>query len=478
MLDRLLLVALLFVPSIARGESVCIGRDGTAGTLDGIGEIAKLHRRGCFAVEARETGRTKVVVSTDGVVVPLWVADTALLYELAESVDLTGRDGSAWGRILSGAPVIIEDLDGDTAIVRVTEGRLQPRFRVERGQLLPAARWPKPDPDDGPDRPFPEALFPAPPQGTSLRAPDGGEVIASVLPPPFDRDDVLLDWTQGRLRFQPLEDHGEYARIRVVAPTMWVEGLSYTREYLTEPGEDWQGWDPQEGWKAPATFTPPLREAVDKDAPLYGVAKGERIGTLRGLARFDVVEEDGNWVKITHRWPEGALTGWVDKRRVTKEGKELGKPITPARPSALVLTLPPKVAWLNPGPEPAPDAEPNAKPDPLRHLTDPEFDALPMQLLVREHAGALRIAYARDLRKDPTASGMAVAKLVVDETGQIESVEMTEVTVPKGEALQALADLLATVVFPERKLKKSKKDPKDYRLAVELRVIFVTAPRQ
>lgn len=492
-------VAVLSGATPALAGSVCVAKDDTPvapTTVEGqaVSSIGFLAAGRCYGVLERLESRTRVFVKAPGFEGEVEIRDDDLLQVLAEDVRLTlGPKEEPWGLALAGTAVAIEGRGADGgSIVRTVDGRVQARFWVEEGAMLPAEIWPEVEPDEvHPGGDWPAGLHALPPASTVLSGTTGTR--ASVGEPLFDVPSVIADAALGALRYNIIEETDFDALVQIVGPTVWVQGsttdLDWRRRTIADEEEteerkdraDWDGWNERKGYQITPPKAPQNREIGNKDAPLSLDAKGDRFATLKSFARVDIIDTDGSWHKVTHVWPGGLMTGWLDKRRLTKEGKEKPPPPVVIPPAAVVTVAEPVITWLDKGPESEVDEEGNPKLDEegnpvidpnVTHVAEPEYTAPWLRRGIREQVARLRFLYGRQVARDLKQSGDVVVRLLVAEDGTVEESELVEVTFVEDEILAMIGATLEALELPEREIKKARKDKKDYRIEVKVTVSF------
>ncbi len=492
-------VAVLSASTPAFAGSVCIAKDDTPiapATVVGqaVSSVGFLSAGRCYGVLERLDSRTRVFVKAPGFAGEVEVRDDDLLQVLAEDIPLTlGPKEEPWGLALAGTAVAIEGSGADGGkIVRTVDGRVQVRFWVEEGAMLPAEVWPALEPDEVfPGGDWPTGMFALPPASTVLSGTTGTR--ASVGQPLFDVPSVIKDAALGALRYNVVQETEFDALVQIVGPTVWVQGgttdLDWRRRSIADEEDpevrtdraDWDGWNERTGYRITAPTAPQSREIGNKEAPLSLEAKGDRFAQLTAFARVDITDTDGSWHKVTHVWPGGVVSGWIDKRRLTKEGKEQAPPPVVIPPAAVVTVAEPVIAWFDKGPEFAVDDEGNPKldkegnqvidPD-MTHLVEPEYTAPWLRRAIREHVARLRFLYGRRVARDLKQSGTLVVRVLVAEDGTVEESELIDVTFEDDDLLALIGASLQGLELPERTIKKSRKDKKDYRVEVKMGISF------
>ena len=500
-----LTLALVLAPVAAHAGSVCIAKDDTPfapATVAGeaVSSVGFLAAGQCYGVLERLDSRTRIFVKSPTFEGEAEVRDDDLLQILAEDIDLTlGPGEEPWGLALAGTAVAIEGPGADDGhIVRTLDGRMQVRFWVEEGAMLPAEVWPEIEPDEvDPGGDWPDGAHALPPVSTVLSGTTGTR--ASIDVPLFSAALVVKDTGLGSLRYNIVEETEFDVTAQVIAPTVWVQGsttdLDWRRQSIADPENekerqdkaDWEGWDDRKGYQITPPTAPQPREIGNKEAPLTLEAKGDRFAQLNSFARVEVVDEDGSWLKVKHVWPGGSVTGWLDKRRLTKEGKEQAPPPVVIPPGAVVTVHPVEIAWIDKGPEseldddgnPKLDDEGNPVIDPnVTHTEDPVYTAPWLRREIRERIARLRFLYGQRVAKDPKQSGDVTVRIVVTEDGLFEEWDLVDVTWLDDDCLALIRGLIEpyaaeeSEVRPERKIKKSRRDKKDYRVEVKMKISF------
>jgi len=518
----LLSSTLTLAPGLAVASSVCVAKPNTPIVPSlAVGEsepVGYLDHRQCFGVLSREGDKTRILAKGGGFQAEAELPDDALLYELAEDIPMTLKEGEEpWGLALAGTGVAIEKVVDGGWVVATVDGRVTARFLVEEGAMLPASSWPSLDPDEvHPGGKWPKAEHPLPPTAVALSGKSGTR--ASVSAPLFALDDVLTDPAIGALRYSVVDADAERPeRVRIVGPTFWVVGtvqdIDWRRESLAvaddgddydEDGvrDDFDGWDDVAGYAVVAPSAPAPREIASKTSPLAFEAKGERFADLAPGARVSVLEEDKPWLKIEHSWDGGVVRGWVDKKRLVKEGKESAAPAVPLPKATVVKVGEATVEWVDKGPEFKTDkeGEPVLDKDGAKvidenetHVEGPEYEVAWLRRALRDRTDRLRFFYGQLLSRKSTAAGTMTLSLVIAEGGTValeEPVEDEEKTkgapeeepkpllewevtgIDDEDLIELVQTALDEVPMPPRKLKKSRRDKKDYRLKVGIQVTF------
>ena len=471
-LASLLALPALLLPSLAHAETVCIARDDAgfapkAPEAERPAPVGTLHKRACYSVVERFTDRTRIWVSSvDGFQGEVEVKNDDLLQVLLDDVVLRDeRDGEPWGVVLSGAGVVVDGLaGGDMLQVSLVEGRVDVDFVVSSDDVYYGERWPEPDPDDVADGEWPEATLPIPPTPTELRSPDGRVTRAHITPPAFEVRDILLDPARGELRFAREEGEHEVT-VTVVAPTMWVRGTTSKIDWREEPID---GWDPSKSAPASATLPTGSRQVADHAAGIAAEAKGAQFGELKPGTRVTVVSEEKGWMQATAPWSGGRVQGWIEKKRLYKEGKET--PQTPQTASIAFIALGQSIVrWVDETGHVATEETPDFEPHDLVITVDP------VRAAILSRTDELRLAWARVLEKAPTATGEVALRIVVAPSGEILEAGLPKTTLSAEAINKRLVELVGTALFEEREVprKRRRSDPDlDWNVEIWLQLTF------
>ncbi len=469
MLLRTLLL-LLLVPAPAAAETVCISRDGVpfaraAPENERPAPIGTLKKRDCYASVGRIGDRSRIFITGEqGFRGEADVATRDLLHVLLDDVDLRATpDDEPWGKVLSGTGVTIVGVAGsDKLRVQLVEGRIGVEFVVDAEDVFPAESWPEPDPDDVADPPWPEATLPLPPAATQLMAgPIGSKVHASVAAPVFEVGDLLLDPARGELRFARLEQGEHEAKVVVVTPTLWVQGWVTKLEWREDVPAG--GWNPLKGAKKPGFPPVPARQLGVKPSKFAIAPKGDVVGELLPGTRLTVAENEKGWSKIQAQWVGGSVEGWIETKRLQKEGKE-DAVVLPTVPIAAVAVGQKAVTWM---------AEDGHKEEGKEHELVITPDVLPGHVLAS--IDRLRLAWAKVLEQDPKASGDATIRLLVAPSGEVLETGLPVSNLPSEELNKAVLAAVEGVQFEERKVprKRRRSDPDlDWNVQVWMQLIF------
>ena len=440
---RLLLAALFLcmaVPAQA-DDTACIAQDMTPFQATGSVQ-GRLSGGGCYAVLGRDDTHTRLwVTGQSGFQGEVSVLSNRLAYILVDDVDLRLSEGDEpYGQILSGALVALESTPaGGLWVARSLEGRVHARFLVSADDIYPAAGWVIPDPEDAADGGWPEATLPLPPESTILTAaPDVLDVRAAIDAPLFHVEDLLNDPAFGQVRLS-LEEVRDYdARVRLVGPTLWVEGWVTDIDWRSEPPEE--GWDPDAG-RPTTVMRPPLpREVGTKGADLFSSVKGDKVGKLQPGARLRVLANEGRWLEIESRWEGGEIRAWLETKRLVKEGKESTASHDFRRMASVSLGKM-GLKWD--------EAE--------GHEEEPELELIAAQHAVRAWIDRLRWIYAGLLREKPMLSGNLTVRLLVDPSGKILEASVPLDKLGSMNLSAAVLVGLEGLEFPKRKVPRRRR---------------------
>ena len=471
-LISLLALLPLLLPSLAHAETVCIARADAgfapkAPEAERPAPVGTLHKRACYSVVERFTDRTRIWLSSaDGFQGEVEVKNDDLLQVLLDDVDLRDEaDGEPWGQVLSGAGVVVDGLaGGDMLRVSLVEGRVDLGFVVSADDVYYGERWPEPDPDDVADGEWPEGTLPLPPTPSELRSPDGRATRARIGTPLFEVRDLLLDPARGELRFAREEGEHEVT-VTVVAPTLWVRGTTSKVDWREEPSG---GWPPNKSAPAPSTLPTGSRQVGDHAAGISSEARGPQFGELKPGTRLTVISEEKGWMQVTVPWSGGRVQGWIEKKRLLKEGKEA--PQTPQAATIASIALGHTIVrWANETGHVATEEAPDFVPHDLVLTLDP------LQGALLDRADELRLLWARVLETAPTASGEAALRILVAPSGEILEAGLPKTTLAAEAINKRLVELAGAAVFEERPVprKRRRSDPDlDWNIEMWLQLSF------
>jgi hypothetical protein len=450
------LLPLLLTTPAAAADTVCVGvPDAQVSATAAEGEhpaaVGTLAPRQCFAVTARTPGRTRIFVNAPkGFTGDLEIADASLAWVLVDDADLRhDPKEEPWGHLLSGALLQVERrLGSDMVMVRTLEGQLSVRFVVPETGIFPAAAWSEPDPDDRPRGAWPTAtLAPLPVPGNIWSRSMGGEVRAILGGPMLEIRDLALDPGQGELKWEPVKKTTSDLQARLVQRNLWVEGFLHEIEWRADVPP--LGWPPEAGTTKKPIAALPTREIGETAAPISRAVKGKPFGQLPSGTRVEVSEEDGNWVGVEARWFGGSVKGWIEKKRLVKEGKESAAPASPQRWAQVGLSDP-TLEWATPE----------------GHDTPAELDTTVLIRGLRDAMPSLRRAYAKALSRKPDATGLVTLKLVVDPSGAITDATAPVATFDDAEFRDLALAIVKTQPLPKRKVVRKKNGPTDWNIVV------------
>lgn len=441
-------LSLCVASTVHAADTVCIGFDKTAfaaGSERGAA-AGHLDARQCFAVAHRGEGSTRIFLHAAGAFRgEVEVPNDKLAYVLVDDTELRlDPKEPPWGRIVGGTIVVQEGAAEGDLVVRPADGRVRPRFRVADTALYPAEIWPYPDPKEPTPPQWPQGLLVAPPvPGTLQSTAAGGSVRVEVGSPSASIDVLQRDPGRGVVRFDVMERDGTDLQVRIQTQHLWATGWVPELDWRNEPPAE--GWDP--GMVAPVgpAFVTPAREIGSTGAPISRAVKGEPFGELLPGARVDVGDADGSWVGVTARWPGGAVSGWIQKKFLVKEGKE--QPAPPVAPRIAALSLGEvSTQWeLADG-----------------HEASPVIDTTPIRKRLAEHTPGLRWSYAQVLATDPKAAGLVTVRLLVDPAGKLLECSVPAATLQDEALHQAALAAFRDLSFEKRKVVKKKGGPADF----------------
>lgn len=419
--------------------------------------VGSLEARSCWTVLDRQAGRTRIwVAPAQGFQGEVEVSDRALAWILVDDVPLRlePADEPA-GEVLSGAVVAIEkELGGDFVIARVLEGRVGARFLVNSDDLFHATSWPQPEVGVEPDAGWPVASLPLPPaEATIARTPGGRDALARIRPPLFHLDDVLLDPAQGIARVEYLERAEHEARVRIVAPHLWVEGWVTDLDWRDVPPV--AGWDPAAGAAAPRIRSSGGRQMGSKAGELSLEAKGEPAGQVQPGTWVLAGEESGGWLQVTVPFEGGLAAGWIEKKRLQVEKKQDPVPESRVGRVAMVTVGNTAVQWAT---KDGHEGEPELAADLVRGLAVSRIDEL-------------RLGYARALALEPDKKGEVVVRVVVDKDGIVLERSVAVDRLSCDQVTAAMEPVLDAMSFPAREIPR-KQAKLDHNLVVWLQYLF------
>jgi len=418
----------------------------------------------------RGEGRTRFWLrSADGFQGEVEVADTVLAHVLVDDVALRSEPNEEpFGKVLSGALVALESIPGsELSLARTLEGRVELQFLVSVDDVFPAQSWPLPDPDDEPGSSWPTAALVPPPEATKLLNQRAGTgVRARIQPPLFSVEDLRQDPAMGQLAYEVLDEEEGAAHVRIVARSFWIDGwVSSASSWAAEPPA--RGWDALEGLPAATGAAPLPREVGSKGAALSLEPKGASVGELRPGARVRVVESQGGWLDVSCVFQAGEVRGWIEKKRLVREGKESEAAIRIDRVAAVHVDKA-VATWVEPEGHTTPAEEEGADPLPVA----PELDVDPLFLHLSTGLQALQWAYSEETRSRELDGDITV-RLVIDAKGNV-----TETSVPVDKLdNEALRDrVLAQVAgleFPARKVPRRRRGQPALDWTIQLWLQFV-----
>jgi hypothetical protein len=447
-----LMAVSLLLPSSSAADSVCVAVDSIPLTTPG-GEtvVGTLHKRTCHGILERLDGKMRVWVTNDTFQGEALIERKAVLHLLLDDVDLVQEEGGAsFGRVLSGTPVLVKSFDGDTVRVRTVEGRVAVEFVTESDAVFPTQQWPRPDAEEEPPPDWPTTDRVVPPVGGRITVDAAGfDELAKVSIPYYSVEEILLDPAMGRIGFEMLEQTDLDARVRLVTPTLWIEGYADALEWREDPPAG--GWNPMHGMTPLAPWVPAARQLGSKAAPLSHEPKGRPFGKIVEGARITVNNEEKGWMNVTAAWPGGDVSGWVQKKFVLREGKEeAAKPVP--RPLAVVGLWQMARQW-----EDATGHEEEETEEGVSEVPEPEVDLESVRRQITDRLATLRLLYAGLLARDPTTTGTLTGRVVVDPEGKIIQAHLPEGSLREPGLQKALVAILEGLAFEAREVPRKKR---------------------
>lgn len=504
MSDSLRLSCLIFSLSLccaigdARAEDVCIGKNNAqadiprAVVVEGSRVLGTLEHRRCYPVMERLDGHTRIFVAgDDGYHGEVEVSNSVLAHVLTDDVEMRLEpDGEVFGRALSGALVFVSP-HRDEELFRATlvEGRLRAQFLVEVDDFYPAQSWPLPDPEEFAGANWPEASMPLPPDGEGLLdEPQGMTVRAEITTRLGLLSDLHNDPGLGQWRMSVLQEEDGARKVRIVGPTAWADGWVLGRKWLADVPAD--GWAALDGFPATQTASGGVREVGKKPASLHLAVKGPVLGALQPGARVDVMASEKNWLKVRSRWDGGEVSGWLEKKRLVKEGKEGPLKVRVEKVSAVRLARS-ALQWMTPEDhrEEVPVEEPvdassagvvdgeaaeEAEPEVQTRIPDPELNIDPALSRLRESMPRLQWLYAQALSKKPELRGETTVRLVVDLKGELEEKGIFSSNLDEQSIGELISADLEELSFEKRRAPRRKRGEakKDWRIVVWVQYAF------
>jgi hypothetical protein len=443
--------ALVLLPSAARADSVCIASDSVPITNPGTKAVhGSLEKRSCHGVLERLDGLFRVWVTGSTFQGESLINDSDVLHLMVDDADLRRtKDGEVFGRVLSGTPVRVLRRDGDTVLVRTVEGRLDAEFVVESDAVFPTETWPSPDEEEEPPGDWPVPERSVPPKGGKITADSAGlDVVATLGTPIYDVRDVLLDPASGAVGYSVVEQSELDVRVKVITPTIWVEGYAGGLEWREDPPVG--GWNPVEGLTQRPPWVPAPRQIGSKDAEITSVAKGESFGKLPAGARVSVQAEEKGWLSVSAAWPGGSVQGWVQKRSVLKEGKEEAASAV-SHPVAAVVIWQMARQWEDV------TGHEEENEDGVMETPEPEVDLDAVRRGLTDQFSLLRVVYARLLQRSPDSAGTLTGRILVDAEGTILKAHLPEGSLREPALQEALVSMLEGLTFEPREIPKKKR---------------------
>ncbi|MBJ95389.1 MAG: hypothetical protein CMP23_13080 [Rickettsiales bacterium] len=495
MFSLLLISALVLGTGTAMAESVCIARSGTVMDLpraivaEGSRMLGKLDHRRCYPVMERLDGVTRILVSEKrGFHGEVEVADSALAQILTDDIEMVSKEGAeVFGGVLSGALVVVESEPGSSdQLATLVEGRLGARFLVGVDDVYPAQKWPVPDPDESGGASWPVAELPLPPTADGLLDdPMGMQLRAELRSPSFAVTELRNDPGLGLWRMNVQERTEEAARVQIVGPTAWAEGWVVGSAWTREPPV--AGYEGLSGLVVTAPQLGGPREVGAKPAPLYRGPKGVRVGALQPGARLEVLAAEKGWLEVVCRWEHGEARGWVEKKRLVKEGKE--GPIQHRFEGVAGVHLArTALQWMSPE-DHREEREIAAEPSVLESgeseqrrlesfVPEPKLEISAALARLRSSLPRLQWLYAQGLLMKPALSGEVTVRVVVDPTGEILEAGVFSSSFTDQAVADQIATDLSALSFDRRRLPRRKRgQPKrDWRVIFWAQYLFSPAP--
>jgi len=487
----------MVVVSPARAENVCVAKPSSqmdaprALGADGARALGSLGHRRCYSVMERMDRHTRIWVGSEGgfqgeVEVP----NDVLAHVLTDDIEMVLEPGGeVFGKALSGAIVLVSPHpEEDLLRATLVEGRMRARFLVAVDDVYPAQSWPMPDPDEGPDGDWPEADLPLPPSGDGLLDdPTGMQLRAELLKPLARLDDLRNDPALGEMRMALLESREGARKVRLVGPTAWAEGWVVSSGWRKDVPAT--GWDSLAGFPSAPIPKAGARQVGSKPAPLHLGVKGAKFGSLQPGARVDVLATEKSWLQVRSSWSGGQVSGWLEKKRLVKEGKEAPLKAAVERVSAVTIS---RVAlqWQTPEDhreevkgEPVPavaakaEGEPVPAPEPKTYIVEPELGLDSMLSHLNQSMSRLQWLYGQVLDKTPTAGGEITVRLLVEPSGAVAEGGIYSASIDD-EAIQAVISAdLAELSFEKRRIARRKRGTpvRDWRIQAWVQYVFNSA---
>lgn len=492
-LSLVVLSLLLCDPASAWADDVCIAKPNVQVDLpralatEGSRVLGKLDYRRCYPVMERLDEHTRIFVAGEsGFHGEVEVSNAALAQVLTDDIDMMLEPGGAvFGKALSGALVFVAPHPSQEFLrATLVEGRIRAQFLVEIDDVYPAQSWPAPDPDELPGSNWPAAAEALPPSADGmLDEPQGMGLRAEILAPLSDVADLRNDPGLGQWRMSSLEQGERARKVRIVGPTAWAEGWVQSSTWMKEPPA--AGWDAVAGFATGRGASGGVREVGKKPAPLHLAVKGAVLGSLQPGARVDVMATEKKWLQVRCRWQGGEVSGWIEKNKLIKEGKEGPLKARVEKVSAVWLARS-ALQWLSPEDHreevPADEAElaapeasaqsqqegEAAEPAVQTRIPEPELDIDPVLRRLRESMPRLQWLYARALSKTPQLDGEITVRMVVDAAGKVEEKGIFSSSIDEKDIAARITADLEDLSFEKRRTPRPKRGQakKDWRVIV------------
>jgi hypothetical protein len=489
----IVLSLVLCEPGSAWAADVCIAKPNAQVDLpraiitEGSRVLGTLEYRRCYPVMERLDKHTRIFVAGEfGFHGEVEVSNAALAQVLTDDIDMVLEPGGeVFGKALSGALVFVGPHPSEEFLrATLVEGRIRAQFLVEIDDVYPAQSWPAPDPDESAGSNWPEAGEALPPSADGLLdEPQGMGLRAEILAPLSDVSDLLNDPGLGEWRMSVLEQGERARKVRIVGPTAWAEGWVQGGTWMKETPT--AGWDALQGFSSGGGASGGVRQVAKKVAPLHLAVKGPVLGSLQPGARVDLIATEKSWLKVRSRWEGGEVSGWIEKKKLVKEGKEGPLKARVEKVSAIWLARS-ALQWMSPedhreevpldesesaAPEPAGEAVQEGEatePVVQTRIPEPEMDIDPVLRRLRQSMPRLQWLYAKALAKTPGLDGEITVRMVVDAAGTVEEKGIFSSSVDDKEIAARITADLEEVSFEKRRIPRRKRGQakKDWRLIV------------
>ena len=466
---------------VARADSVCIAKPASSmsapATLAGDGPraVGTLAHRRCYPVVERMERDTRILVtSEDGFKGEVEVSNSMLAHVLTDDIDMVlSPDGEVFGKVMSGSLVRVESHPSpDTLRATLLEGRLRARFLVAQDDVYPTQSWPRPDPDERADGEWPSASQPPPPAaGILLDDPTGMQLRAQLRGSLAYLEDLRNDPASGASRMEVLETRSDARKVLWVGPTVWAEGWVTGGSWLEDAPAG--GWSAVSGFPETSLGRTGARQVGAKPASLHLAVKGAEFGALEPGARVDVLAEEKSWLQVRSDWNGGEVTGWLEKKRLLKKGKELPRTARVAEVAAVRIG---RIAqqWRSPEDhreelpaQPAGNAAAasgntgggadQAPVEPKTHIVPPELNLDPVLSQLSRSMARLQWLYAQALEVKPQAGGEVTVRVLVGPSGKVIEQGIQSASFKAAEFHELIEGELSSLPFEKRKVPRRKR---------------------